>query len=86
MSEQAKNVRSIIGRVISDKMDKSITILIERKEAHPIYKKYVKKSTKLHVHDEENTCNIGDTVSVTASRPISKTKCWTLVDVLERAK
>ena len=64
MSEQEKNARSLIGRVVSDKMDKTITVLVERSVAHPIYKKYVKRSTKLHVHDEKNECNVGDVVSV----------------------
>lgn len=86
MSEQENAARSLIGRVVSDKMDKTITVLVERSVAHPIYKKYVKRSTKLHVHDEENTCNVGDVVSVTSSRPLSKTKAWKLVDIIERAK
>jgi small subunit ribosomal protein S17 len=86
MSEQENTARSLIGRVVSDKMDKTITVLVERSVAHPIYKKYVKRSTKLHVHDEENTCNVGDVVSVTSSRPLSKTKAWKLVDIIERAK
>jgi small subunit ribosomal protein S17 len=71
--------------VISDKMDKSITVLVERKVAHPIYGKYVKRSTKLHAHDEQNECNLGDTVSIEECRPISKSKTWRLVKVLERA-
>lgn len=86
MSEQENTARSLIGRVVSDKMDKTITVLVERSVAHPIYKKYVKRSTKLHVHDEENTCNVGDVVSVASSRPLSKTKAWKLVDIIERAK
>ena len=86
MSEQENSTRLVTGRVISDKMDKTITILVERKVAHPIYKKYVKRSTKLHVHDENNDCNIGDLVNVTSSRPLSKTKCWKLVDIVDRAK
>ncbi len=86
MSEQENNIRLVTGRVISDKMDKSITVLVERKVAHPIYKKYVKRSTKLHAHDEENTCNVGDVVNITATRPMSKTKSWKLVDVVTRAK
>jgi small subunit ribosomal protein S17 len=86
MSEQENNVRSLTGRVISDKMDKTITVLVERRVAHPIYKKYVKRSTKLHVHDENNECNIGDTVSVASSRPLSKTKAWKLVEIIDRAK
>lgn len=86
MSEQENKVRLVTGRVISDKMDKSITVLVERKVAHPIYKKYVKRSTKLHAHDEENTCNVGDVVNITSTRPMSKTKSWKLVDIVTRAK
>ena len=86
MSEQENQARSLVGRVVSDKMDKTITVLVERSVAHPIYKKYVKRSTKLHVHDENNDCNIGDVVRVASSRPLSKTKCWKLVDIIERAK
>jgi len=86
MSEQQSTTRSLTGLVVSDKMDKTITVLVERKVAHPIYKKYVKKSTKLHAHDENNDCNVGDVVSITSSRPLSKTKSWNLVEVIERAK
>ncbi len=86
MSEQEKSTRLVTGRVISDKMDKTITVLVERKVAHPIYKKYVKRSTKLHAHDENNECNIGDTVNITSSRPLSKSKAWNLVDIVSRAK
>ncbi|MBL1322114.1 MAG: 30S ribosomal protein S17 [Methylophaga sp.] len=86
MSEQENSIRLVTGRVVSDKMDKSITIMVERKVAHPIYKKYVKRSTKLHVHDEENVCNVGDMVTVTSTRPLSKTKCWKLVEIIDKAK
>ena len=86
MSEQEKSIRLVTGRVISDKMDKSITVLVERKVAHPIYKKYIKRSTKLHAHDENNECNIGDMVNITSCRPLSKTKSWNLVDIVSRAK
>ena len=85
MSEQGNNTRTVTGRVISDKMDKSITVMVERKVAHPIYGKYVKRSTKLHAHDEQNECNMGDTVSIQECRPISKSKSWRLVKVLEKA-
>jgi small subunit ribosomal protein S17 len=85
MSEQVKNTRSEVGRVVSDKMDKSITVLIERKVPHPIYGKYVKRSTKLHAHDESNECKQGDLVSIEECRPLSKTKSWRLVEILERA-
>jgi small subunit ribosomal protein S17 len=84
MSEQDTNTRMVTGRVISDKMDKSITVLVERKVPHPLYGKYVKRSTKLHAHDEQNECNEGDTVSIEECRPISKSKSWRLVKVLEK--
>ena len=86
MSEQQSTARSVTGLVVSDKMDKTITVLVERRVAHPIYKKYVRKSTKLHAHDENNECSIGDLVNISVSRPISKSKSWNLVEVLERAK
>jgi small subunit ribosomal protein S17 len=85
MSEQ-KVQRTVTGRVVSDKMDKSATVLIERRVKHPLYGKYVRRSTKLHIHDENNECGIGDTVSIAECRPISKTKSWKLVKVLEKAK
>ena len=85
MSEQAIESRTVTGRVISDKMDKSITVLVERKVPHPIYGKYVKRSTKLHAHDENNECQMGDLVQISETRPVSKTKSWRLVKILERA-
>lgn len=84
MSEN-KLVRTLMGKVVSDKMDKSIVVLIERRVKHPVYGKYVSKSTKIKVHDENNECNIGDLVTIAESRPLSKTKSWTLVKVEERA-
>jgi len=85
MAEAQKTVRTLTGKVVSDKMDKTITVLIERRVKHPIYGKYVKRSTKLHAHDESNQCKIGDTVSIRETRPIAKTKSWTLVEVISRA-
>ncbi|MCP5208648.1 MAG: 30S ribosomal protein S17 [Hahellaceae bacterium] len=85
MTDAAKSARTLSGKVVSNKMDKSITVLIERRVKHPIYGKYVKRSTKLHAHDENNECNIGDTVTIAESRPISKTKCWKLVSINEHA-
>lgn len=85
MTDAANSARTMSGKVVSNKMDKSITVLIERRVKHPIYGKYVKRSTKLHAHDENNECNIGDTVTVAESRPISKTKSWNLVSINERA-
>jgi len=85
MSEEKKLQRTLTGTVVSDKMDKSATILVERRVKHPLYKKYMSRSTKLHIHDENNDCNEGDTVSIEQCRPMSKTKSWRLVKVLERA-
>ncbi|MDJ0880835.1 MAG: 30S ribosomal protein S17 [Gammaproteobacteria bacterium] len=85
MSNEEKVLRTQIGSVISDRMDKTATVLIERKVKHPLYGKFMKKSTKLHVHDENNECSMGDTVQITECRPMSKTKSWTLVKVLEKA-
>jgi len=75
-----------IGVVVSDKMEKSIIVAVKRKVKHPIYGKFVNKTTKFHAHDESNTCNIGDTVRIMETRPLSKTKCWRLVEIIERAK
>ncbi len=82
MSETSKLERTIVGRVISDKMDKTVTVLVERKVKHPLYGKFIKRSTKFHVHDEGNVAKEGDTVMIKACRPMSKTKCWSLVKVL----
>ena len=84
MSE-TKVLRIQTGSVVSDKMNKSATVLIERKVKHPIYGKFVKKSTKLHIHDENNECGIGDTVQISECRPISRTKSWTPVKVVNKA-
>ena len=75
-----------VGTVIKNKMDKSIIIAIERKVAHPIYKKYFKKTTKLMAHDENNECGIGDVVKIMETRPLSKNKKWRFVEVVEKAK
>jgi small subunit ribosomal protein S17 len=84
MSEQT-TARTLTGKVVSDKMDQTITVLVERRVQHPIYKKFVKRSTKVHAHDANNECQIGDVVTVKESRPLSKTKTWTLVTIDERA-
>lgn len=84
MSE-VKVQRYQTGSVVSDKMNKSATVLIERKVKHPIYGKFVTKSTKLHIHDENNECSVGDTVQVSECRPMSRTKSWTLIKVVEKA-
>ncbi len=79
------NRRTATGSVVSNKMEKSITVLVERRVRHPVYGKVVRRSTKLHAHDENNDCNIGDTVTIEECRPISKMKTWTLKSVDERA-
>ncbi len=87
MSEQiAKVARTIVGRVVSDKMDKSAVVMVERKVRHPLYGKYIRRSTKLHIHDENNECQMGDTVSIRECRPISRTKFWRLVEIIERSE
>ncbi|BCO17463.1 30S ribosomal protein S17 [Alteromonas sp. McT4-15] len=83
MTEQ--KIRTVQGRVVSNKMDKTITVVVERFVKHPIYGKFIKRSTKLHAHDENNVCNQGDVVTVRECRPLSKNKTWTLVDVVEKA-
>ncbi|MDR1610497.1 MAG: 30S ribosomal protein S17 [Dysgonamonadaceae bacterium] len=75
-----------IGVVSSNKMDKSITVAVKWKEKHPIYGKFVSKTKKFHAHDEKNECNIGDTVKIMETRPLSKTKRWRLVEIIEKAK
>ena len=90
MSEVTTIVRNLrktkLGVVTSNKMDKTITVNVERKVKHPLYGKFVKKSTKFHAHDEKNECSIGDTVKIMESRPMSKTKRWRLVEVVEKVK
>ncbi|MCX6230412.1 MAG: 30S ribosomal protein S17 [Bacteroidetes bacterium] len=75
-----------VGLVVSNKMDKSISVVIERKVKHPKYGKFIKKSSKFMAHDEKNECNEGDTVKIMETRPMSKSKCWRLVEIIERAK
>ena len=83
MSENT--VRTVVGKVVSNKMDKTITVLVERRVKHPVYGKYITRSSKLHAHDADNSCNIGDTVTISESRPLSKTKSWMLQSINERA-
>ena len=80
-----KALRTVEGRVISNKMDKTVTILVERQVKHALYGKYIKRSTKLHAHDADNSCNEGDVVRVTEIAPLSKTKNWRVVEVITRA-
>ncbi len=84
---EVRNLRKTrVGIVTSDKMQKTITVLVERKVKHPLYGKFMKKSKKFTAHDETNDCNIGDTVKIMETRPMSKNKRWRLVEILERAK
>ena len=86
MSEE-RNLRKVrVGKVVSDKMDKTIVVAVEDHVKHPLYKKIVKRTYKLQAHDENNECNIGDTVKVMETRPLSKNKRWRLVEIMEKAK
>lgn len=80
-----QRTRTVTGKVISNRMDKSIIVLIDRRVTHPVYGKIIKRSTKIHAHDANNECSIGDEVTIKEVRPISKTKSWSLVSVDERA-
>jgi small subunit ribosomal protein S17 len=82
MNENAEKVRIVTGRVVSNKMDKTVSVLVERLVKHPVYGKYIKRSTKFLVHDENNQCQEGDVVSITSCRPLSKNKTFKLVEVL----
>ncbi len=86
MSEQTKVARTQTGRVVSSKADKTVTVLIERLVKHPLYGKFIRRSSKLHAHDADNQCQEGDVVSIEQCRPLSKTKTWRLVEVIERAQ
>ena len=92
MSESTETVsaeaqaRAVTGEVISDRMDKTITVLVQRYERHPLYKKFVRRSSKLHAHDENNECKLGDKVDIVQCRPLSKTKAWRLHRIVERAR
>ncbi len=90
MAEQSAEVkhrgRSVTGRVVSDRMDKSITVLIERRVQHPVYGKIIRRSSKVHAHDENNECKVGDKVTVVECRPLSKTKSWMLQSIDERSR
>ena len=84
---EARNLRKErVGKVVSNKMEKTITVTVERKVKHPIYGKYMVKSNKFSVHDEKNDCGIGDTVKIMETRPLSKNKRWRLIEIIERAK
>ncbi len=85
MSATEKRTRVVTGKVVSNKANKTITVLIERRVKHPVYGKYITRSSKIHAHDESNQCGLGDTVTVAETRPISKSKTWKLVEVVVSA-
>jgi small subunit ribosomal protein S17 len=85
MNNTEKKQRTVQGRVVSNKMDKTVTVLVERQVKHELYGKYIRRSTKLHAHDAENSCNEGDVVRVAECAPMSKTKNWRVVEIVERA-
>jgi small subunit ribosomal protein S17 len=86
MSEQTTNTRKLTGRVVSDKMDKTVTVLVERKVKHPLYGKFVSRSKKYHAHDEKNEFHPGDLVLIEETRPLSRTKAWRVVELIEKAR
>ena len=85
-SEVDRKTQSVVGSVLSTRMDKSITVLTIRQYKHPLYKKYIRRSTKIHAHDEDNVCKAGDTVVIEHCRPISRTKSWRLLRILKRSE
>jgi small subunit ribosomal protein S17 len=85
MSEKTSKKRTLVGKVISDKMDKTFVVAVERRVQHKLYKKIIRRTTKLHVHDEENACHYGDIVKIVESRPLAKTKAWVLVEIVKKA-
>ncbi|HJP12584.1 MAG TPA: 30S ribosomal protein S17 [Gammaproteobacteria bacterium] len=85
MSDLNSVERALTGKVVSNSRDKTISVLVERRVRHPIYKKYIKRSTKVHAHDENNECGLGDVVRVTESKPFSKTKSWALLEIVEKS-
>jgi small subunit ribosomal protein S17 len=86
MNSEDRKQRSVVGRVVSDKMDKTVTVRLERLVKHELYGKYVRRSSKVHAHDPDNSCNEGDTVRIEQTRPISKNKAWQVIEVVERAQ
>jgi small subunit ribosomal protein S17 len=85
MSEEKKVQRTLVGRVVSDKMDKTVSVSIERKIKHPVYGKYIRRTSKVLAHDAANECKTGDRVAISECRPVSKNKSWSVVNIVERA-
>jgi small subunit ribosomal protein S17 len=86
VKEKQRNKKKLVGTVVSNRMEKTIVVRIERRKLHPLYKKYITRSKKIKAHDEDNRCQIGDLVKVIESRPLSKEKRWRLLEILEKAK
>jgi small subunit ribosomal protein S17 len=86
MTNQTQVSRTVVGKVVSNKMDKTIVVLVERKIKHPLYGKFIRRSSKMHAHDDKNMCKVGDLVKIAGSRPLSKTKHWILIEVIEQAE
>ena len=86
LESAGRRTRTVTGRVVSNKMDKTITVLIERRVRHPVYGKYLTRSSRVHAHDADNRCAIGDLVTVAQTRPISKSKSWALIEVVEKVE
>jgi small subunit ribosomal protein S17 len=86
VSEQTKTNKTLTGRVLSNAMDKTITVLVERRVQHPVYGKFMSRSTKIHAHDEANACDAGDLVRIEQCRPLSKTKSWRLLEIVEKVR
>ncbi len=86
MNEKVAKAKTLVGNVLSDKMDKTIVVAIERRVKHPLYQKIIKRTTKLHVHDPDNSSSTGDKVRIMETRPIAKTKAWKLVEIIEKAE
>ena len=84
MSTDQKRQRLMTGSIVSNKMDKTAVVLLKRQIKHPMYGKYITRTSKVHIHDENNECNMGDIVSITSCRPVSKTKSWKLVEIIEK--
>lgn len=85
-SGKSGSIRPLVGRVVSDKMEKTVTVIVERRVRHTLYKKYIRRSTRIHAHDEGNGCKVGDTVLIVQCKPMSKTKAWFVHEVVARAK
>lgn len=85
MTQVKKNIKEFVGVVVSDKMDKTVVVAVERKMSHPLYGKQIKKTKKFHAHDEENRCKVGDVVKIRESRPLSKLKRWVVVEIVKPA-